>query len=268
MTIAHGQSGDAMPFALPELMAEYLRRQASAHEAGVGLTDAAGEVTPYEAVPVQPVEPRVAWHEAGAAIRCFQGEEATDSWQAPMDWSGLVASHEPAAALAFSAGNFPQLVREIHTLIMTSDLSTLRPQMRPALSAPGLAAWAAGFLARKQFPQALLAIGTLRLARQFEEAEELLNSRRQAVPSTLQPAWANEEAALTWHHGDAERALAMWQTQPASAPVLFNQGMAALVLGRAAEARSPLSRAVSQLSDENGWHHLGKLYLALAEMKM
>jgi hypothetical protein len=44
--------------------------------------------------------------------------------------------------------------------------------------------------------------------------------------------------------------------------------MAALFLGRAAEARSPLSRAVSQLSDENGWHHLGKLYLALAEMKM
>jgi hypothetical protein len=73
---------------------------------------------------------------------------------------------------------------------------------------------------------------------------------------------------LAWHRGDAERALAMWQTQPASTPVLFNQGMAALFLGRVAEARSPLSRAVSQLSDENGWHHLGKLYLALAEMKM
>ncbi|HMC64247.1 MAG TPA: hypothetical protein VKI65_04850, partial [Gemmataceae bacterium] len=51
-------------------------------------------------------------------------------------------------------------------------------------------------------------------------------------------------------------------------PVLFNQGMAALFLGRSAEAHSPLSRAVSQLSDENGWHHLGKLYVALAEMKM
>ena len=55
MTIAHGRPGDATPFALPDLMAEYLRRQTSAHEAGVGLTDAAGEVTPYEAVPVQPV---------------------------------------------------------------------------------------------------------------------------------------------------------------------------------------------------------------------
>jgi hypothetical protein len=58
----------------------------------------------------------------------------------------------------------------------------------------------------------------------------------------------------------------MWQMQPASAPVLFNQGMAALFLGRAAEARSPLSRAVSHLLDNNGWYHLGKLYLALAEM--
>jgi hypothetical protein len=60
--------------------------------------------------------------------------------------------------------------------------------MRPALCAPGLAAWAAGFLARKQFQQALLAIGTLRLARQFKEAEELLNGQRRAVPNTLQPA--------------------------------------------------------------------------------
>ena len=108
----------------------------------------------------------------------------------------------------------------------------------------------------------------MRLARQFEEAQELLNGQRHAVPTALQPAWANEEAALTWHQGDAERALTTWQTQAASAPVLFNQGMAALFLGRAADARSPLSRAVSQLSDENGWHHLGKLYLALAEMKM
>ena len=49
--------------------------------------------------------------------------------------------------------------------------------------------------------------------------------------------------------------------------VLFNRGMAALFLNRAKEARPLLSQAVEQLSEDDGWHHLGRLYLALAEMR-
>jgi hypothetical protein len=50
-------------------------------------------------------------------------------------------------------------------------------------------------------------------------------------------------------------------------PVLFNRGMAALFLGDAAEARTCLNQAVQQLPEESAWHHLGRLYLALAESR-
>jgi hypothetical protein len=49
--------------------------------------------------------------------------------------------------------------------------------------------------------------------------------------------------------------------------VLFNRGMAALFLGQPAKARNWLARAADQLPETSGWHHLGRLYLALAEMR-
>jgi tetratricopeptide (TPR) repeat protein len=110
----------------------------------------------------------------------------------------------------------------------------------------------------------LLAAGVLRLARRFEEADELLKSKTPAAWKALR---ANEEAALAWHRGQAEEALASWQTQKASVPVLFNRGMAALFLGRAADAQTALHQAVDQLPDTSAWHHLGHLYLALAEAR-
>ena len=47
-------------------------------------------------------------------------------------------------------------------------------------------------------------------------------------------------------------------------PVLFNRGMAALFTGQPADARADLRRAVEQIPESSGWHHLGRLYLALA----
>jgi len=47
-------------------------------------------------------------------------------------------------------------------------------------------------------------------------------------------------------------------------PVLFNRGMAALFLDRPAEARADLRKATERLPESSGWHHLGRLYLALA----
>jgi hypothetical protein len=40
--------------------------------------------------------------------------------------------------------------------------------------------------------------------------------------------------------------------------------LAALVLDRPAEARPWLTQAVAQLPEDGAWHHLGRLYLALA----
>ncbi len=107
----------------------------------------------------------------------------------------------------------------------------------------------------------LLAAGVLRLAHQFDEAADLL---RRKPPSEWQAAHANEEAALAWHRGRAEEAAALWRRQPESVPVLFNRGMAALFLGDAATARTSLDQAAAALPETGAWHHLARLYLALA----
>ena len=49
--------------------------------------------------------------------------------------------------------------------------------------------------------------------------------------------------------------------------MLFNRGMAALFAGDNAAAREALRKAVAKLPESSGWHHLGRLYLALAEAK-
>jgi hypothetical protein len=245
-------------------MAGYLRRQADAHAAGLAPVETTGEVVPFEAAPVQTVEPRVAWDEATAAIRFFAGKQAPRSLAATPDWPLLVASQEPGTALAFAVGNYPQLVRHVRPLMTATDLTALRPTTGRPVTVNALASWAE---AQTEFPQLLLAIGALRLARQFETAETLLAKHRAAVPEAYQAAWANEEAALMWHRGQADKAAALWAQQPDSVPVFFNRGMAALFLGRPADARTWLTRARTELPETSAWHHLACLYLALAEMR-
>jgi hypothetical protein len=243
--------------ALGELFTRYLHGQAAAQAEGLGRAAPAGEVEPYDAAPVQPVDPQAAWREAVAAAAHLAPKPAP-SWSPPPDWPALVAAHEPATALAFCLGNFPQLVRALQPLLHGADLTGLRPQAGRPTPAPALEAWAAraeGEAAR------LLAAGALRLAGRLDDAAALLDR----VPDgPWQALRDNERAALAWRGGDAARAAALWRQQPDSVPVLFNRGMAALFLGRAAEARAPLTRAVEQLADGDSWHHLGRLYLALA----
>jgi hypothetical protein len=251
------------PQSLADLFRDYLNRQIAAQTEGFCSADADGQVVPHEAVPVQPVDPRLAWEDSLAAVRHFPAAR-TESWQVPPDWPALVAAHEPAVALAFCIGNFPQLVRNLHPLLNGGDLAVLRPSANRPVSAPfSLLEWATE---SRGYPQILLAAGVLRLARHFEEAEQLLHSKSK-IPASWQPVRDNEEAALAWHRGRAEEALALWQAQKDSVPVLFNRGMASLFLGRTAEARTPLAEAVAQLPDTSAWHHLGHLHLALADAR-
>jgi tetratricopeptide (TPR) repeat protein len=270
MTQPHESCGTPVQLSLPELLARYLQRQAAAHAAGLSVTESAGEVEPYDAVPAQPVEPRLAWEEASSVVRHFQPGQPARTGKSPKppdDWSILVAGQESVTALAFCLGNYPQLVRDLRSLVQVSARKAPpAPSSRP-LSAPGLAAWATQAARKGQYPQTLLAVGVLRLARQFGQAEELLRRCRDEAPAEWQAAAANEEAALAWHRGRAEEAAALWRAQPESVPVLFNRGMAALFLGELAEARSCLNRAVAGLPEESPWYHLGRLYLALAEMR-
>jgi hypothetical protein len=113
--------------------------------------------------------------------------------------------------------------------------------------------------------EALLAVGVLRSTRQFGRAEKLLAKIEKSMPAQLKSAWSNEKVALLWSCGPRAEALAMWRSLPESPPVLFNRGVAALFLGDKALARTALKAAVSQIDESSGWHHLGRLYLALAQ---
>ena len=96
---------------------------------------------------------------------------------------------------------------------------------------------------------------------EFDEAADLLKG---APPAEWRAVHANEEAALAWHRGRADEAAALWQKQPESVPVLFNRGMAALFLGDAVTAHEALTRTAAALPETGAWHHLSRLYLALA----
>jgi hypothetical protein len=216
---------------------------------------------------VQPIDARPAWNEAVAVATQFDAAAQPRQWQAPPQWPQLVLVHEPAAALAFSFGNFPQLVRNLHLLMDRPKLADLRPRTSTAMAAPALIDWANQVSRKPQFPQLLVAAGTLRLAKQFEPAAELLKTHEAAVPAAWRDAWANEQAALLWHRGRHDEARTLWQSQTASIPVLFNRGMAALFCDDAPQAIAPLGAAVAKLPDTSAWHHLGQLYLTLAQTR-
>jgi hypothetical protein len=245
---------------LSEMLARYLERQQQASAAGLASPE--GEVTPFEAVPVQPVEPRLAWDEARAAIDFFR--KGTAKGGTPPDWPTVVAGQEPAFAVAFAAGNYPQLVRDLHRLLQARTPSVLQPAGGRPVPASSLPGWAGE---DRAFPETLLAVGTLRLARYFDDADQLVNRHQSDVPAEWREAWDNERAALAWHQGRAREAHDLWCKLPDSAPVLFNRGMSALFLDRAKEARGWLNQAVDQIPEASAWHHLGRLYLALAEMR-
>ena len=250
-------AGPPTPPPLSELFADYLRGQTAAQSEGLGFADL-GEVEPYESVPVQPVDPKQAWADAVAATDLL---DAKTSGSPPPDWPVMVAGQEPAVALAFCLGNYPQMVRNLHPLLAGGDPGALRAGPAHAPEAPALVEWAQ---ARGKYAETLLAAGVLRLARQFDAAAELL---RRQPPAEWRAAHANEEAALAWHRGRAEEAAALWRKQADSTPVLFNRGMAALFLGDAKAAREALNRAAAALPETSAWHHLARLYLAMTEVR-
>lgn len=247
---------------LDELMSRYLKRQAGAHADGLATFDAS-EVTPYEAGPVQPIDPKLAWDEALAVLTYFR-EDSTKKPAPPPHWPQLVANHEPVVALAWCVGNFPQLVRNFHQFLHQASLAGLKPGGGRPVNAPALVDWTAQIGAKKTFPEALLAVGALRLAKHFDEADALLCILQPDVPAEWRAAWANEHAALAWHRGQAEQALRLWNAAEISLPVCFNRGMAELFSGDAKAARSILQDVVGQIPEASAWHHLARLYLTLA----
>lgn len=250
--------------ALPELLDRYLRKQTDSHNLGLGVSYPTSEVEPFEAVPVQPVDAALAWREGHRALDWYQPAKVFSVRKAPSEWPALVASLEPMAAVPLCAGNYPQLARDFHVLLGATDLGALLPNSHPTVPAAQVMpnAKSATILDR------MMILGMYRLARSFESTQAMLDRlRADDTNSEWQSALANEEAALAWHSGRTQQAAELWAKQTDSLPVLFNRGMSGLFLGRASQARNYLQQAVALLPEEDAWHHLGRLYLTLAEMR-
>lgn len=242
---------------IADLFGRYLSRQSASQVAGMAqVTD--GEVEAYDAAPVQPVDPKLAWDEACVALADCGGAKGV---KAPADWASLVATQESQTALPLAAGHYPQAVRDLMPLYRAASPAELPVKVGTPVPVPALTDYAVG----GSLAQSLLAAGAFRLARQYDAALAVLRDHANQVPESLRTVWANEEASTLWLRGDRAAADRIWQSLPETAAVLFNRGLAALFLGRKGEGRTALTAAVAMLPESSGWHHLGRLYLALAQ---
>ncbi len=246
------------PPRIDDLLARFLARRQDEPDAA----QFSGDVEAYEAVPAQSVDPRQAWD---GGLEALTGKvPAKNVSKLPTGWATFVAGLESISALPMAAANFPQAVRDLLPLVKSADLSTT---LKPTASADfaGLSTWVRAAASSGDAAKTLLAAGLLRLSSRFDEAERLLNAM--TILDGWRTAWMNEHAALAWHRGDHATARAAWIKLPTTPATEFNRGMAELFLGNAAAARPHLQAAAEQLPESGGWHHLARLYLALAESR-
>lgn len=249
---------------LTDLFARYLQKQADAQAVGIAAFD--GEVSPYEVGPVQPLDPKLAWDEALAVVP-FYAATAKPVRHAPPQWAHLVANHESIVAVAFSIGNFPQLMRNFHSILSQPDLAEMRPTAGRPVPATELGPWVEEVARKKQYPQMLLGLGALRLAKHFDEAEAYIRAHDAEIPAEWRAGWENEKAAVLWHAGRCDEARQLWDKLEPTTPVLFNRGMAALFAGDVVIAKQHLNAAIAKLPATSAWHHLGRLYLILCDLR-
>lgn len=245
---------------LTDLMVRFLATRSDAAAAAV--EPATGEVEPHEVAAGFRVDPRASWTDAVAAIQ-------PAAVSIPTDWASLVNPPSAAFAVAMAAGNFPQQVKDLRPLLAKFEPRELRPSANPAATPglSGLRTWVERE-AKKATPQSLiLAAGVARTLGDFDRAERLLADVEKDSTGELKAMWGNEHAALLWHRGQCEEALAAWTALADSPAVLFNRGMALLFLGRFAEAWATLTKAVAVLPETSGWNALARLYLAVAEIQ-
>jgi hypothetical protein len=237
----------ANPFGQPsleDLMVRFLAARSDAASAAVEPSE--GEVEPHEVAAGFRVDPRAAWTDATIG-------NTTAPVQLPPDWATLVNQPTSAFAVPMAAGNFPQRVRDLQPLLTKFNPGALRPSgtETPLPGLSGLRTW----VRKNAATQPALAAGLARLIGDFDTAAELLPADS-----------ANERAALLWQRGRCEEAAATWTALPDAPAVLFNRGMALLFLGKMAEAKSALRKAVTALPETSGWNALARLYLAVAEI--
>jgi|SRR5579883_6446 len=245
-------TSNAIQPTIESLMVRFLANRSDAALAAVELGES--EVEPHEVAAGFRVDPRAAWLDATAAI-ILGGNAPPPAVQPPTEWSALVAQPAAAFAMPMAAGHFPQRVKDLQPLLAKFNPNELRPSgTQPTTPGfPGLRNWVA-----KNGPTTpLLAAGIARMLGDFDTAASLLSS---------QVDCANDHASLMWVRGACTEALMAWDAMPDTPAVLFNRGMARLFLGRIAEARDWLQKAVDVIPETSGWNALARLYLAVAEI--
>lgn len=249
------------PFGQPSLEDLMVRFLANRSDASAGAVEhAEGEVEPHEVAAGFRVDPRAAWTDANDTLTAARPEHAkgTPLPALPTEWATLAAQPSAAFAVAMAAGNFPQRVKDLQPLLTKFEPQNLRPSgsQTPTAGFAGLRAWAA----KQVKTNPLMAAGIARALGDFDDAEERLCAVEPGAERD------NERAALLWHRGDCEEAMAAWDAMAETPAVLFNRGMALLFLGRLPEARAALAKAVAVLPENRGWNSLARLYQTLAEI--
>jgi len=246
----HVSNPTAQP-TIDDLMVRFL---ATRSDAASAVEHGESEVEPHEVAAGFRVDPRAAWLDATAAL-ATGGNAPPPAVQLPPEWATLVAQPAAAFAVPLAAGHFPQRVKDLQPLLVKFDPEQLRPSgtQQPLPGFTGLRAW----VAKNGATNPSVASGIARVLGDFDTAGKLLANA---------PSVDNDRAALLWAQGECTEAVAAWDAMPESAAVLFNRGMARLFLGRTAEARDPLQKAVDAIPETSGWHALARLYLAVAEI--
>src|SRR5205823_1657986 len=136
------------------------------------------------------------------------------------------------------------------------NVAEFRPTVGRPASASELPAWVEETARKKQYPQMLLALGVLRLARHFDAADAFVRAHDVNIPAEWRTGWDNEKAAVAWHSGRFDEARQLWDSLEPTTPVLFNRGMAALFAGDASTAKTHLNAVIANLPATSAWHHL------------
>jgi len=249
-----------LPLDLQTLFRSFLKRQSVSRDA-VAKT---GEVVPHQGGAALTLNAQQCWDASAVALSLLS--DGISSCRPPEEWGALVGQLEPVMALAFAAGNFPQMVRPEASIFELTTLPKPYACRQPSADCDFLAPWAEKAIVSLDYASAILAAGIMRAAGEFDKAKLLINKLRSKLPEKWRASLDNEEAALAWHRGHPSEAVRLWQAQKVSVPILFNLGMASIFGGQAEEGRAPLRRAVSQLPEESPWNHLASLYLAMTEV--
>jgi tetratricopeptide (TPR) repeat protein len=250
---------------LMELAARFLDQQRAARHAGV-LETPGFEVEPHEAWAGSHVEPRTAWEHAVFALHLLNDGESAFRCQAVPGWSQLVLVRPSVQALPMACGNFPQLVRDLPSLMRRESTSESCSSPIDFASRSVLVAWADRVVNERRFPEALLAVGITRLAADYGRAEQYLTALDTSVPPGWRVAFENERATLEWQQGDIQGATSRWNQLPERVPILFNRGLSYLFQNQSDKARPLLERVAAAVPEDNAWHQLANFYSALSRM--